>query len=140
MSGNQNLDKKIYVGNLPENISEQLLFTVFLTFGDIKSVEIPREADGRHKGFGFIEFEEAPDSDQAIDNMQEAELFGSIIKVQRARKTVNQQNRAIWDDKDYQAKYMNVETEKDENTNHLPEDPPTASTKFANELMMEEVK
>lgn len=142
MSGNQNLEKKIYVGNLPENITEQILFTVFLTFGDIKSVEIPREPNGSHKGFAFVEFEEAEDSSHAVDNMHEAELFGSIIKVQRARKTVNNQNKAIWEDKEYQEKYMNAEPEKDENTNYLPEPAavPINIPRFPGESMMEEAK
>jgi len=138
MSGNQNLEKKIYVGNLPETITEQVLFAVFLTFGDIKSVEIPREFNGSHKGFGFIEYEEAEDSDQAIDNMHEAELFGSIIKVQRARKTASNLNRAVWDDKEYQEKYMNVEPEKDENTNYLPDAGP--KTSLPDNMMVEEAK
>ena len=44
---------------------------------------MPREEEdkGNHRGFGFVEFEEAEDCEQAIDNMNDAELFGRIIKV-----------------------------------------------------------
>ena len=33
----------VYVGNLPEDITEEGLKNVFITFGDIKAVDIPRE-------------------------------------------------------------------------------------------------
>jgi RNA recognition motif-containing protein len=33
--------RTIYVGNLPENVTEQGLYAFFNTFGDIKSIQIP---------------------------------------------------------------------------------------------------
>ena len=115
MNFHQNLDRKIYVGNLPELINEQLLYTVFLTFGEIKLVEMPRDfGSPKHKGFGFVEFEEAEDCTQALDNMHEAEVFGNIIKVQRARKNTGPMNRAIWEDKEYKEKYIGIEKVEEE--------------------------
>ena len=66
------------MGSLPDSVNEQLLFSVFLTFGEIKSVEMPLDEERRHKGFGFVEYENADDASQAIDNMHEAELFGEL--------------------------------------------------------------
>lgn len=69
-------------------------------------MDIPRDRETkRHKGYGFIEFEDEEDPPHAIDNMHEAELFGKIIKVQKARKMAGPRNKAIWDDKEYQKKY-----------------------------------
>lgn len=104
-------DRKIYVGSLPESMTEQLLYTIFLTFGEIKNVEMPKEF-GKHKGYGFVEFEDADDCQHAIDNMHDAEVFGSIIRVQKARRTTGPLDRAIWEDKEYQAKYFNIELEQ----------------------------
>lgn len=113
MSTQQQLERKIYVGNLPEAINEQMLYTVFLTFGEIKSVDMPRDqGQTKHKGYGFVEFEEAEDCHHAMDNMHEAELFGSVIKVQKARRATGPVNRAIWEDKEYQEKYCNIEVEE----------------------------
>ena len=103
-------ERKIYVGSLPESMTEQLLYTIFLTFGEIKSVELPRE-QAKHKGYGFVEFEDAEDCHHAIDNMHNAEVFGNIIKVQQARRATGPLDRAIWEDKEYQAKYFDAEVE-----------------------------
>lgn len=114
----QNNDRKIYVGNLPDAVNEQVLYTVFLTFGEIKAVEMPRDQGvHKHKGYGFVEFEEPEDCDQAIDNMHEAEVFGNVIKVQKARKNAGPLNKAIWEDKEYQLKHGltdDKQQEKDE--------------------------
>jgi RNA recognition motif-containing protein len=41
--------------------------------------------DNQHRGFGFVEFEEASDAQAAIDNMNLSELYGKVIKVNLAR-------------------------------------------------------
>ena len=38
-----------------------------------------------HRGFAFVEFEELGDAAAAMDNMDEAELFGRTLKVNIAR-------------------------------------------------------
>lgn len=106
-------EKRIYVGNLPDEATESLLYTVFLTFGEIKAVEIPLDNSQKSKGFGFVDYEEAADAQEAIFNMDDTEWLGKIIKVQSSRTNnrVSQTvaaNRPIWDDKEYQKKYMNL--------------------------------
>lgn len=111
----QYIDRRIYIGGLPDTVNEKILYSVFLTFGDIKYVDIPIDSgNNKHKGFGFIEYEDVVDAVHAIDNMNEAELFGSVIKVQKARKTVGPLNKAIWEDKEYQDKYGEVKVEVEE--------------------------
>lgn len=66
----------IYVGNLPETVTKEDLFAYFWTFGEIKSVEIPRDHMTRNvssnserlRGFAFVEFDEKEDASAAIDN------------------------------------------------------------------------
>lgn len=53
----------LYVGGLEENINEAILHSAFVPFGDVKDVNIPLDhATGKHRGFGFVEFEDKEDS------------------------------------------------------------------------------
>lgn len=57
-------------------------------------------AEGVHRGFGFVEYEDAEDASEAIFNMDGADLMGRTIKVSMAQQ--NQLNKlsttqqAIW--------------------------------------------
>ena len=38
-----------------------------------------------HRGFGYVEFEALGDAKEAMDNMDQSELFGRVIKVAQAK-------------------------------------------------------
>lgn len=38
-----------------------------------------------HRGFGYIEFELSADAQEAIENMDQSELFGRVLKVAAAK-------------------------------------------------------
>ena len=42
-------------------------------------------ATGRHRGFGFVEYEDPGDAAAAIDNMNDAELNGRVLRVNLAQ-------------------------------------------------------
>lgn len=42
-----------------------------------------------HRGFGYVEFEDPEDTKDAIDNMDQSELFGKVIKVNAAKPPKN---------------------------------------------------
>jgi len=55
-----------------------------------------------HRGFGYVEFEDPEDTKEAIDNMDQSELFGKVIKVSAAKppKNVNEglgSKTALWE-------------------------------------------
>lgn len=55
-----------------------------------------------HRGFGYVEFEDPEDIQDAIDNMEGAELFGKVLKVSAAKapKNVNEglgSKTALWE-------------------------------------------
>lgn len=78
--------KMLYVGGLAEDVDEKTLNAAFIPFGDIADIQIPLDfATQKHRGFAFVEFENAEDAAAAIDNMNDAELFGRTIKVNIAR-------------------------------------------------------
>ena len=39
----------------------------------------------KHRGFGYVEFDETDDAQHAVDNMHESELFGRVLKVNLAK-------------------------------------------------------
>lgn len=56
---------------------------------------------GKHRGFGFVEYEDEDDANQAIDNMHESELYGRVITVNLARtpaRKPGEGTRAVWSD------------------------------------------
>lgn len=76
----------LYVGGLEENVDQATLHAAFIPFGDLKDVNIPLDhATGKHRGFGFVEFEDKGDAADAIDNMHNAELFGRVLRVNYAQ-------------------------------------------------------
>lgn len=67
----------LYVGGLEESVTELGLKSAFIPFGPVKEVNIPLDHEtGKHRGFGFVEFEDREDAADAIDNMHNGELFG----------------------------------------------------------------
>ncbi|KAK9812647.1 hypothetical protein WJX72_001226 [[Myrmecia] bisecta] len=111
----------LYVGGLEENVNEAILHSAFIPFGDIKDVNIPLDnATGKHRGFGFIEFEDTEDAAAAIDNMHNAELFGRVIRTNYAQPMKIKggekgwSHQAVWADADdwYEKHLAEQELEK----------------------------
>jgi RNA recognition motif-containing protein len=69
---------KIYVGNLPYEVTEQELRQEFVTFGEVTSVNIVTDKySGRSRGFGFVEMAVVSEGQAAI-----AGLNGKVLKEQ----------------------------------------------------------
>lgn len=64
-------DKRtIYVGGLADDVNDKLINNAFIPFGDISDIQMPVDYESqRHRGFAFIEYENAEDAAAAIDNM-----------------------------------------------------------------------
>lgn len=69
------MGKKLYVGNLPYNVSDDQLREIFAGYGEVASATIITDAySQRSKGFGFVEMENDEDALKAKD-----ELNGSLV-------------------------------------------------------------
>ena len=71
-------------------VTTHTLHDAFIPFGPIIDValpppELPSNRDP-HRGFGYVEFETVEDAKEAIDNMDQSELFGRVIKVNVAKE------------------------------------------------------
>ena len=85
------MSKKLYVGNLAFQTTEDELNGIFSQFGAVESVTIITDRDtGRSKGFGFVVMEEA-DADKAIEQLNGSQLGGRNLTVNEARPMVKRE-------------------------------------------------
>ena len=71
---------KLFIGNLPYDISEEELKDLFSQYGEIKEVFAPRQ-----KGYAFVTFANAEDAAKAKDSMKDTELKGRKLNIDFAR-------------------------------------------------------
>ena len=77
---------KIYVGNLPHEVTEQGLREEFTTFGEVASVNIITDRySGRPRGFGFVEMALVSQGQAAINGLNGNVLKAQMLKVSAAR-------------------------------------------------------
>lgn len=80
----------LYVGGLAPLVTTITLHEAFIPFGPIADISLPKPElpsnKDPHRGFGYVEFESAEDAKEAIDNMDQSELFGRVIKVNVAKE------------------------------------------------------
>ena len=77
---------KIYVGNLPNEITEEELRQEFGTFGKVTSVNIIKDKfSGRSKGFGFVEMAVVSEGQAAIAGLNGKALKDQTLNVNPAR-------------------------------------------------------
>ena len=80
------MEKKLYVGNLAYNITDQSLSEAFEKAGKVESAVIIKDKmSGRSKGFGFVEMSSVDEAKKAIEMWDGKELDGRNIKVSEAR-------------------------------------------------------
>ena len=85
----------LYVGGLAEECVEETLHAAFIPFGEITEVTIPKAQSEKHRGFGFVEFKDELDADEARFNMDGAEIFGRTLKVNVAKPEHNA-SKPVW--------------------------------------------
>ena len=98
----------VHVGGLhPQFVTQSVLSEAFIPFGEISDISIPKpeapSSTDLHRGFGYVEFEEAGDAKEAINNMDQSELYGKVIKVAMAKPQTKDESgnlgskTAIWE-------------------------------------------
>ena len=79
------MSKKIYVGNLSFEATEEEVRELFAQHGTVESVALINDRDtGRFRGFGFVEMDDAS-ANKAIKALDGAEVGGRALKVNEAR-------------------------------------------------------
>ena len=79
------MSKRIYVGNLSYQTTENDLTNLFEEVGQVESVNVITDRDtGRSKGFAFVEMSNE-DADKAITQFNGTEVNGRALTVNEAR-------------------------------------------------------
>jgi len=138
MSDASRLKATVYVGGLDQAVTVRTISEAFIPFGDIADITLPKpeapSSTDLHRGFGYVEYEEPADAKEAIDNMDQSELYGRTIKVAAAKPTKDKEEglgskTAVWEQEGYLAEHAVSEEDKlaaqqsrDAGNSH-PEDP-----------------
>uniref|UniRef100_A0A6B2LRB8 RRM domain-containing protein n=1 Tax=Arcella intermedia TaxID=1963864 RepID=A0A6B2LRB8_9EUKA len=110
----------MYVGGLEENVDEKSIYDLFGPFGEVKDVTMPNdERSQKHRGFAFVEFEEAEDAYHALDNLNNAEFYGRVLKLNYAKPEAVAKNKALWENEEYLQK--DIEPKKPQQEEPAPE-------------------
>ncbi len=85
--------KKLYVGNLSYNTTEEDVRELFTPYGEITSLNLISDRDtGRPKGFGFVEMSTDQEARGAISGLNAREVDGRQIRVNEANDRPPRQN------------------------------------------------
>ena len=80
------MTKKLYVGNLPYEVTQDRLKEIFEEAGKVEdSVVILDKFSGKSKGFGFVEMGSEEEAKKAIESFNGYQIEDRKIKVDFAR-------------------------------------------------------
>ncbi|CAN0278379.1 unnamed protein product, partial [Discosporangium mesarthrocarpum] len=74
---------RVYVGNLPMDVTEKDLEDVFYKYGKIYDIDLKTPA--RPPAFGFVTFEDSRDAEEAVRARDGYEMDGSRLRVEISR-------------------------------------------------------
>ena len=81
------MNKKLYIGNLSYEVTEEDLNHNFSTVGKVVSAAIIKDRySSRSKGFGFVEMETEEAAGKAIEQFNGGDLRGRSIVVSEAKE------------------------------------------------------
>ncbi|KAL8514268.1 hypothetical protein ACS0TY_013402 [Phlomoides rotata] len=76
----------VYVKNLSESITNESFKKMFEKFGVITSALVMKDANGKSKCFGFVNFETPESAAAAVENLNESSLDDKVLYVGKAEK------------------------------------------------------
>lgn len=83
--------KKLYVGNLPWSFDNDKLKELFSKYASLVSATVISDKEtGRSRGFGFVELSDDADAQNAISEMNGADIEGRKLVVNEARPREDQ--------------------------------------------------
>ncbi|CAI2172227.1 5796_t:CDS:2 [Funneliformis geosporum] len=78
------VSKTIYVANIPWSVNEQMLRELGTKYGEVASVRLPLDFEGRARGFGFIEYNDEEVAQKALESINGYEYEGRQLRAEEA--------------------------------------------------------
>ena len=76
---------KMVVRNVPFEATQREVQDIFATFGNLKSVRLPKKVTGSHRGFAFVEFVSKEEAQKAFDKLcHSTHLYGRRLVLEWA--------------------------------------------------------
>jgi RNA recognition motif-containing protein len=89
--------KKLIVGNMPHETTEDELHRLFTEYGEVESVELVMQRNtGRPRGFGFVQMRNEFEADTAKEELCGRELGGRELTVNDATPKREDYRRRRW--------------------------------------------
>jgi RNA recognition motif-containing protein len=80
------MNRKLYVGNIPYETTENDLETLFAAAGTVESVQVMRDREsGRARGFAFVQMATDDEAGAAVNTLNESSYGGRSLTVNIAR-------------------------------------------------------
>ena len=80
------MSMKLYVGNLPYDMTEEQLKELFVEAGNVASAKIITDRQtGQPRGFGFVEMDTKAEGQKAISMLNGKNIDGRALAVNEAR-------------------------------------------------------
>ncbi|KAH0442156.1 RNA recognition domain-containing protein [Colletotrichum camelliae] len=111
----------VFVGGLASAVTASNVHDAFTPFGEIADVSLPKNdkpnSTEPHRGFAYVEYEDAEDAKEAIDNMDQSEFFGRVLKVSAAKvpKSADEglgSKKALWEQESWLAEHAVSEEDR----------------------------
>jgi len=75
---------KLMVRNVPFQASRTDILQLFGSFGQLKTVRLPKKFDGGHRGFAFVEFAAVKEAQNAMKSLSQTHLYGRHLVLEWA--------------------------------------------------------
>lgn len=76
----------VFVKNLAETVTLEQLAALFEPYGEIQSITIQTDEEGKSRGFGFVNFANHEDAAKAVDALNDSDFAERKLYVGRAQK------------------------------------------------------
>eukprot|EP00494_Astrolonche_serrata_P031159 UN31428 len=84
---------RLIIRNLSFQCNEKHVEKAFKKYGNVKEVSLPKNEDGRMKGFGFVQFDNVISAKKAMHELNGSRIIGREIAIDWALGKKNFQKR-----------------------------------------------
>ncbi|KAF9971065.1 hypothetical protein BGZ73_006026 [Actinomortierella ambigua] len=77
---------KLLVRNIPFEATKKDIMALFKTFGQLKSVRLPKKMTGEHRGFAFLDFVTKQEAKNVYENVANTHLLGRHLVLEWAEE------------------------------------------------------